>query len=487
VILALGAATIVGGLSMTITLAVLIVLLPVASRMPADIVSVLVIFVYVLLLVPARLRISPLGAGGTPASLVGAAAFGIWLYGWALGKPWLRREPNPLRLALLGVAVAIMASYVVMGWRAHDELEAKAADRGLFTLVSMAGVALLAMDGIQNRASLRRLLHSIVLGGTALSALGIIQFFTSVDLAARIRIPGFTYVASDYASERSGFNRIVSTTSHPIEMSVVVALLLPMALHLGLTAPAAERRKWWICAAVIGISAPLTVSRTAVIALAVGALILFPAWPRRHRKKMLLALLAGTVAMKFAVPGLLGTLRSFLFDASNDPSVVSRQEGADYVSRFISERPLLGRGFGTFLPTRYEYLDNQVLLALVEIGIVGLLAFVVLLVLAVGLTRIVRLLSPRADDRDLAQTLFACMAVGFITWFTYDALGFPTSRTLVFLAIGMAGALWQIVRAEFPLERNPRYRSPGRLPWQFHRNSDGPGPLAGPGRQVVVR
>ena len=35
------------------------------------------------------------------------------------------------------------------------------------------------------------------------------------------------------------------------------------------------------------------------------------------------------------------------------------------------ERPLFGRGFGTFLPELYRYIDNTYLLGLVEFGIVG--------------------------------------------------------------------------------------------------------------------
>ena len=33
------------------------------------------------------------------------------------------------------------------------------------------------------------------------------------------------------------------------------------------------------------------------------------------------------------------------------------------------------------------------------------------------MTRVIRVLSPREDDRDLAQAFFACMAVGLVTWF----------------------------------------------------------------------
>ena len=284
-------------------------------------------------------------------------------------------------------------------------------------------------------------------GGVVVAAVGMVQFFTGVDIGAKIRVPGFTYVSSDYSAARSGFNRIVSTTSHPIELSVTLVLLLPLALHLAATSPPERRRRWWASAAVIGAAAPMTVSRTAVVALFVCGLVLFPAWPPRLRLRMGISLVIGLVLLRIAVPGLLGTLRSFLLNPGQDPSLQSRQIGANYVSPFISARPWFGRGFETFLPTRYEFLDNQMLLSLVETGIVGLVALLAVLGVAAMLTRLVRAGSDRFDDRDLAQAFLACLLVGYATWFTYDALGFPTGRTLLFLVVGLTGAQWRIICA----------------------------------------
>ena len=364
------------------------------------------------------------------------------------GRPWLVHRPQPLRWAMLAVACSVLASYLGMGFRVHDYLEGKAADRGLLTLVSMVGVCLLAADSIRSRAAMRRVLEAVVTGGVVVAGLGMVQFFTGVDIGSKIRVPGFSYVSSDYSAARSGFNRIVSTTSHPIELSVTLVLLLPLALHLAATAPPGRSRRWWLAAGLIGAAAPMTVSRTAVVALFVCALVLFPAWPPRLRLRIGVAALLGLVLLRVAIPGLLGTLRSFLLNPGQDPSLQSRQIGANYVSPFISERPWFGRGFQTFLPTRYEFLDNQVLLSLVETGVLGLLALLSVFGVAAMLTRLVRAGSDRFDDRDLAQALLACLFVGYCTWFTYDALGFPTGRTLLFLVAGLAGAQWRILRED---------------------------------------
>ncbi len=83
--------------------------------------------------------------------------------------------------------------------------------------------------------------------------------------------------------------------------------------------------------------------------------------------------------MRFAIPGLLGTIRYLFLHMFEDDSYEGRRQDYSVVGRFIKERPLFGRGFGTFLPERYVYLDNQYLGLLIELGIVGMLAFFVIL------------------------------------------------------------------------------------------------------------
>ena len=400
------------------------------------------------LLVPAQLRVEPLSAAGTPAALAGVAAFLVWAYAFATGRSWLARGRQPARWPIAAVAVSVLASYVAMGFRSPDPLEARAGDRGVLTVVSMAGILLLTADGIRGRAELRRILQAVVTGGGVVAGLGIAQFATGVDIASRVRLPGFSYVSAGYDPSRAGFHRIVSTASHPIELSVVLVLLLPLALHVAFTSPPKERLRWWACTAAIGAATPMTVSRTAVVALAVAAIVLVPAWSGARRRVVAFGALAGLVVMKFAVPGLIGTLRAMLFNPGADPSLGSRETARDHAIGFVLQRPLLGRGFQTFVPTRYEFLDNQVLLSAVETGLVGLLALLAIPLVTTWQVGDARRHSGRDGDRDLAQALLACVLVGHVTWLTFDGLSFATSRSLALFTAGAAAALWRIVRLE---------------------------------------
>ncbi len=52
------------------------------------------------------------------------------------------------------------------------------------------GVLLLAADGIGSLDRLKTLIRRMVMGATAMAALGVTQFFIGVDLAKYIAIPG---------------------------------------------------------------------------------------------------------------------------------------------------------------------------------------------------------------------------------------------------------------------------------------------------------
>lgn len=428
---------------------VLLVLIMVVRRF--DAVDLLLVACVLLLLVPARYRISELGAAGTPAALIGMLTFAIWGIGVLTQRPWLARRHHPLRWALLGVMLSVLLSYVAVGFRPHDALEAKAADRGLLTLVAMLGLALLTADVVLDRRMLRRLVQALVAAGAAVATFGIIQFNAGLDIAGVIRLPGFTFIPSGAAAERSGFLRIVSTTSHPIELSVVLSVVLPLALWLGFTSEGRQRRWWWVATGLIAAAIPMTVSRTGVLGLAVALVVLLPGWQWRRRIQVLVVGGLGLVAMRLVIPGLIGTLRSFLFSPGQDPSLLSREAARDTAVELFALRPIFGRGFGTFLPERYTFLDNQVLLSAVETGLVGVAALGLLFLTALGLAFAVRRQATgthRDSDRELALALTASLAVSVSTWFTYDALSFPTSRALTFVVLGCLAALWRIVHTE---------------------------------------
>lgn len=404
-----------------------------------------------LLLFPGQFRIDPLGAIGTPGVLIGLACFGLWMVGLVLRRPWIAPRLHPIRWAMLILALSVFGSYLAAGFRTLDPVELRAADRGLATLLVMAGMTLLVADTMRTRLQLRTLVRVLVIAGAVVSLLGVLQFVSGTDVASVITIPGFTYAPGEYTNERAGFVRIVSTTTSPLELSVVLGILIPLGLYLGFTSNGLAQKLWFATTAVSAMAIPMTVSRTGILAIAVAGGVLMLGWSWRRRVRVALAGLIGLVAMKFIAPGLIGTLRSFLLNPGEDPSLLSRERGLEAALATFIDRPLLGGGFGTFIPQRYVFLDNQLLLSLVETGVVGVIALIVVFGTAAVLGIDVRCEAsgPAAcHDRELALALLAGLAVAVATFFTYDALSFPTGRGLTFAIIGCLAALWRIMQEE---------------------------------------
>lgn len=416
------------------------------QRSPRDAVTVLTGFLVLLFVVPANLIVGPLGSAGRPAMLYGLACAWWWAHDRLLPDGGTDRGFQPVRVAVALLLAAALASYVAAFSRPIDGLEARAADRGLLGLLGLLGVVVLAADGIGSRARLDQLLRRLVLAGAFLAALGILQF-AGVDLSGLFRLPLLVEHADfQQVQLRSDLRRVASTAAHPIEFGVVLGLVLPLALHDAMHRSGAALRRW-LPTGLIAVAIPMSVSRSATIAAAITTTGMWLTWSRRQR--LIGAVVTGVLllAMRFAVPGLLGTIRSLFTNMGTDNSVAGRTEDYVVVGRYVSERPLLGRGHATFIPERYVLLDNQFLGTLIEMGVVGVTALVVLFLVGWGTARGARR-GADAETRSLGQAIASAVLAAAVAAGTFDLLGFGMVAGVTGLLIGCAGALWRLERRD---------------------------------------
>jgi hypothetical protein len=406
-------------------------------------VGALTTYIVLLVGIPAQLVFAPLGAAGTPAQILGIGLFVWWA---ALRLARLRNERSglqPVRWALLIFALAVLASYVAAATRAIDAVEIRAADRGLLSLCAWAGVVMVLTDGVRSRDQLDILLRRLVWVAGALAALGVLQFFTGIDITKYMQIPGLS-PNTDYGSvlQRSDFRRPAGTATHPIEFGVVLAMMLPLAVHHALDSGDIRKRRW-IPVGLIGLALPISISRSAVVGAGLCLLFLLPSWPARRRRRAYLVLAGFFGLIYLMIPGLLGTLRNLFTGLFQDSSTTSRTNSYTIAGEYIAQRPIFGRGFGTFLPSAH-ILDNQYLLMLITVGVVGTAAFLFLLLTGIFTARGVRRRSADRSTRGLAQSLATSVAVGAASSATFDLLSFPMTAGMVFLVLGFVGALWRL-------------------------------------------
>jgi hypothetical protein len=265
----------------------------------------LVVFVALLLLIPANLTIAALGSIGTPALIVGLGALVWWLGAQMNRTNSTLSPPQPIRRAMFCFMIAVLISYVAATVRPIEGLELNGADRGLLLIASWLGIVLLASDGLIGLDRLESPLRLLVWVGAAVAMVGIAQFLTSAPIIDVIQLPGLsanTDLTSVY--NRSGFNRAAGTSTHPIEFGVVLSMILPVALHFAFSD---THRNWfarWLPVAVIAVAVPITVSRSALVGVGVALVILMPAWSRRRRRISYLAIAATILGIFVAIPGI---------------------------------------------------------------------------------------------------------------------------------------------------------------------------------------
>jgi O-antigen ligase len=435
-------------------------LVPALRRWRPDAVTFLTLFLALLFLIPARRVVPGIGGVGRPAVFVGLACLTWW--GVAKVVPRMTcRVRQPVRVSVYAFAGVTLVAYALAHGRGLVGLESRAADRWLVLTAAMVGVALLAVDGIPSRNRLDALLLRLVFLASCMAVVGWLQYLGVFDLAQVMTLPGLE-LNSDLASigtrRGSDVSRVLGTATHPLEFGVIMAISLPLALHYALHA-ATPRQHFhrWAAVVLIGAGAAFSVSRAAVLGLIVVAIVIIPAWSSRLRLGALIVVLFGVPLTRTAFPGLIGTFRALFRDPNTDPSIQGRTGDYGQVFDYIADRPWFGRGPGTFMPERYFFLDNEVLMTLVTRGFVGLAAFVGLFLTPMVLARRVARRGPDDASRHLGQALLASITAAFVTSVTFDALSFATYSGTVFVLMGAAGALWRFSEVgEHPEVPEPR-------------------------------
>ena len=418
-----------------------------------SVVPVLTGYLLLVEIVPSGWIVPAFGDVGTPANIYALLALIWYTASWLAGHTRSAPGTAAPRLALWAFAAAVLLGYLALADPARQAvgLETQAADRGLIGLAAWMGVVVLASAGIRDYAELQLILRRMVLYGSGIGALGIIEFFTSKDLLASVRVPGLrpSSLTSDLIT-RGSYIRPAANTSQPLELAAVLALLLPFALQQAFEPGRTGRLRRWLPVALIGGAMPLTVSRTSIIGLVVVLVMLLPTWRPARRWAALGFLALGAGVAKVAVPGL-GTTVVNMFSAlagGGDASTQARTADFGGVAQYIEQRPWFGRGYGTFIPDLYRYTDDMYLLSMVEIGVFGTLVIAALFIVGYRAGRLGRRLYTDEPRRELGQCFAAAMVSALVVSATFDSLTFPMFAGMAFLLLGLSGAYLAIARRE---------------------------------------
>jgi polysaccharide biosynthesis protein PslJ len=411
---------------------------------------VLGLLVLVILLIPLRRYKLPGDAGFSlePYRLLVMVILGAWAAALLIDAR-VRLRKSGIELVMAGLVLAVIASIVANPGRVGP-LE-PAVLKGATFLVSFVIVFYLVVSVVRTRAAADAVVKTLVAGGALVGFLAAVEARTGWTPFTNLH--GFIPVLIQDPAFEDGLSRGVATRAvgsaeHPIALSAVLVLLVPLAIY---TARIAGPR-WYLALGVIVIGALSTVSRTGVLMLLVVGCVFL--WLRfRETRSMWPIILPLVVATQLMVPGTLASLRSAFFP---EEGLIAQQQGlagdcsssgrvADIGPTLdeVAKKPFLGHGYGTRIVTGPDanacILDNQWLGTLYEVGIAGTLAW---LLLFLGVIR----RFGRAAKRDssmrgwLLVATAASVAAYAVGMFTFDALGFSQVTFVLFIILGLGVA-----------------------------------------------
>ena len=370
-----------------------------------------------------------------------------------LADPRLRLRRTPFDLPIGIIVLAVLGSVAVNPGRVVP-LQASVL-KALTFFASFVLVYYLLVSITRSKARIETMTKVLVTGtaGVALSAIieeriGFNVFDHVGDVVPLLQFTGAIEIT------RYGLHRAVGSSSHPIELGVLLAMMLPLGLALTFSVG----RRWAIPTGVLAVGVMASVSRTPIVVLVAAGVILF--WLRpTDIKKLAPLIVPAIIVVQVALPGSLSTVKNLFFpqggliaegeqlSAEADPMLAGGRIRQIRPSlEEASGRPLFGQGFGTrqtgfFNPLRNApILDNEWLTMLLEAGAVFVLGWAMLFVGAAR--RLGRLSRRRAGPEGWLAAGFAASIVGFaVGMFTFDALEFTQVTFMIWILFSLAASL----------------------------------------------
>jgi len=389
--------------------------------------------------------------------------FVVWVMAFAAGgrlSPRLRI--TPIHVALAAFLACAFLSVVLDARSLNRTLELDLALKKLPLLISYMSLFVIVASAVRRTEVRAFMTYSLVLA--VICGIGVIweyrfkQNLFSV-WTERLLPPGFRYdsSASTVASVDSlGRRGIVGPADVGLEAVSMLAMALPMAV-VGLlgTKRRKERILHAVAVCVLVAATFATVRKSAM--LAPISVFLTLAYFRR-RELLSLAPLGLLVALSVSMlaPGAVhSTIQQFVAPESAS-AATTRDRVADYdaIRPDVWTHLLFGRGFGSYDHFTYRVLDSEVLGRLVETGVIGLAAFLLIGVAVVFAAR--STIAGRVAPYAGLALIGAAAAVCFVVVSSlFDVLGYP-HVTYIFLYI--AGLVAVVVQppAPPPLRLVPR-------------------------------
>lgn len=376
---------------------------------------------------------------------------GLWLVMLAARgavAPRLRR--TPLNWGIFAFGTVAAASIVINAPLLSRSEELGLAVKKLLLFFAFVLFFVIVSSSLRRRevrafAALIVVLASITAIGTTYEfRQGTNYFYEFAYKAAR----GPVTVYPEPPDPKFGRQNVTGPTAHGLAVTVMLAMALPFAL-VGLLEARQRRQRYLygLAALLIFLGCFSTVRKTGVITPAISIVVMCAYRPREMLRLAPFGLLI-LVMSQFASPGALTGLR-YEFASGSVDSTSGRTDDYAAVSPDIHRHIAIGRGFGSYDPKvhtlkkydkkRHRFLDNQYLTLAIEVGLIGLAAFVAMLLSGWAAAHRAAL-HPSLSRAGPAIAAVSGVGAFALSAALFDVLAFPQADYMLFLVFGLAAA-----------------------------------------------
>lgn len=384
----------------------------------------------------------------------------IWLLALAAGgKAAPRVRPTWIHAAVGAFVVCAFLSVILNARELNQTLEWELSLKGLPLLISYVSLFVMAASVARRNEIPAFLKYTLALA--ALCALGILWEYwfkqnLFYDWSDKL-LPGVFSVDEPFAGavDDTGRRFLRGPGTLALEDVAMLSMALPIAL-VGLM----QVRHWrgrilYGLAACLLVAAMLATSRKSALVAPISVVLTLVYCRRRELLKLAPLALILVLFIQILAPGAIRmTTSQFEPDQLGVATVNDRMVDYDAVRPDVWTHLILGRGWDSYVPTGHRILDSEILHRLIEMGVLGVAAFL-LMGLAVVLSARTTI-AARDPARAPYALVGAAAAVSFLVVSAlFDVLSFPHAPYIFLYLAGFVAVIieWRPERDEAKPER----------------------------------
>lgn len=383
-----------------------------------------------------------LPANLTPDRLLIVVMVGILVLNRLALGPSARRRMTPVEVAVLVFGAVALLSVVLNIDRIYRESQLTYVEKGFLRLLAY-GTFFFVVVKIM-RADEMTAFSRLILILSCLTALGTLYeahsgYNVFYIWSGKLLSPIATVVPSPTRVHVTfGDKIIVGPTQHGLALASMLTMALPFAVLPLLEARRLSRRLLYLLIIGLILAADFSTGHKTAFLAPLGAFIVLIAYKRQLLRWTPIAVIALVPVIHFAAPGSIGSLTNLVVPSANSDYTDGRASDYGAIAPDVFNNLLIGRGYGTLDSHNwrwYRILDNNYLDELFELGFIGLLAYLAIIVSALGTAhRVIKGGGRRAPPALAAAA--GCAAYGVISA-TFDAMGFSQAPYLFLFAAGL--------------------------------------------------